>query len=89
MPDTEEMSAEERIAALTRGYIAVVNYAFNNMHDKPSLFDIVMDSKRLADDAIDKDMRDTVLAEIAALPGNRSYYCDECGAGVNVDFQRS
>lgn len=81
------MSDKERIEALTRGYMTLANYTFNNLHDRAALFDLMMEAKREADKAIDNETRLAVFAEIDALPGNRTHFCDECGASVDISLR--
>lgn len=62
------MTPEERIAALTRGYVALANFRFNKFKSSAALFDLVMETKSEADDAIDREVRDEVRAKISAMP---------------------
>lgn len=82
------MNDKERIAALTRAYIAHVNFGFNKMYDNLALFKMVMKYKDAADDAMDRDVRDEIFREMRELPPNVPKYCRECGTAYESDGER-
>lgn len=68
------MTDAQRIAALTRGYIALANFRFNKFRSSTALFDLVMETKVEADAAIDPQVRDEIVNRIGAMPPPRDIY---------------
>lgn len=71
---SEQTTDAERIAALTRGYIALANFRFNKFKSSEALFSLVMETKGPADDAVDRDERDAMLERIGTMPVPTSVY---------------